>query len=140
MSEPRRHFWRSRLRWVRLVLAGGVVGAAAGALLSGLAAWRLAPPVTALDRLLVAASGLGLGYWGGLLFALALAVAASRRSPTAASARLERALVIAGLVLVAAAVALTIFGVPAGAAVAGGVAASALVARLSLPRQTGGGP
>jgi hypothetical protein len=140
VTEQPRRSWRSAFHWVRLVLAGGVVGAATGLLLSGLAAWRLPPPVTALDRLLLVAAGLGLGYWGGLLFAVALAVAASRRSPAPAFARLERALVVAGLVLAGAAVTLTLSGVPAGAAVVSGVAASALAARLALPPRAGGNP
>ncbi len=62
---------------LRLVASGAAIGAVTGVAVSALAAVRLDAP-TALDRVTVAVSGLGYGFWGGLCFTAGLALAARR--------------------------------------------------------------
>jgi hypothetical protein len=124
---------RSRLlAEVRFVITGALVGAGAGLATSLLASTRLAPGAAALDRYTAAVSGLGFGWWGGLLFSVALAVTVRRWSSPPPVRSLFGAVSVAAVVVVATVAIFLALKLAPAAGVPVGVAAGAVAARLTL--------
>ncbi len=117
---------------LRLVASGAAIGAVTGVAVSALAAVRLDAP-TALDRVTVAVSGLGYGFWGGLCFTAGLALAARRATPQPPVSSLVRAVVVAACVTAALTMLAMLAGLATIAAVAVGVVAGTVAARLAFP-------
>lgn len=114
------------------MLHGAVMGALVGLIVAGIAAFRLAPPTTALDRFRTLASGVGTGWWGGLFFTVALAMAARRGTPPPRLAALARAVAVAGAVTAVGAALALLAGTDVAIGTLVAVAAGAGAAHLTI--------
>lgn len=136
MSRLLQFVCRSRaLAEARVVVGGALVGAGTGLAISIIVTTQTGA-AAALDRYAAVASGLGYGWWGGLLFSVALALTARHRSPVPAVGALLPAVAIAAGVLLAVAASFALFGLAPAAGVPLGVAAGAVAARLKLRAST----
>jgi hypothetical protein len=123
---------------LRFVLAGALVGAAAGLVLALFAlpphggAFATAPP--GARWFLAIAPGAGGGWWGGLVWSVLLSLAGRRQAPSAPVASLLPATALAALVLVAVSGAARLIHFHPGWGAAAGLALAALTARVVLKR------
>jgi len=137
MSETRR---RPRiLDEIRFVVGAALIGALAGALVAAVALPPDDPGVPtapSVSRWLHAtAPAVGFGWWGGLIWSVALAAHARRYEPAPTIARLARAAWIAAGITVAGGTAARLLGQKPGWGVLAGIVLGSLAARLWVARR-----
>lgn len=126
---------------IRFALLGGLAGIAAGLAAGTLTAITAPRPVEVdpwVGFVATVARGVGLGWWGGLLWSIALAVLARRGSPPPPVAALGRAVWVTAAAVALAALAAHLLGQPPGRGVLAGVIVGSLAARFLLARASDG--
>jgi hypothetical protein len=124
---------------MRFVVGTALLGALAGALIAAVALPPEDPGVPtapAVSRWLHAtAPAIGFGWWGALIWSVALAAHARRYQPPVTIARLARAAWIAAGTAVAGGACARLLGARVGWRVLGGVVLGSLAARLWVARR-----
>ncbi len=124
---------------IRFVVGAALIGALAGALLAAVALPPDDPGVPtapAVSRWLHAtAPAVGFGWWGALIWSVALAAHARRYDPAVTVLRLDQAAWIAAGLTVAGGAGAHLLGVRAGWGVLAGVVLGSFAARLWVARQ-----
>lgn len=122
---------------VKFALGGALIGAAAGSV-PGLLAAIAAPPPTKMEpwvaAVIATARGIGFGWWGGLLWSIALAILARRASPPPPVAMLLRSAWVAATATVLGALLAHVLSQPLVRGVLGGVIVGSLAAGCLLAR------
>ncbi len=122
---------------IKFALAGALIGAAAGSVPGLLAAIAAPPPVKTepwVAAIVAITRGIGFGWWGGLLWSIALAVLARRACPPPPVAVLLRSARVAAAAVALGALLAHVLSQPMGRGVLGGVMVGSLAARFFLAR------
>lgn len=122
---------------IRFVLAGGLIGAAVGlalGLLAGLTAQRPIEVDPWVAFVATTARGIGLGWWGGLLWSTALAILARRLAPPPPVAALAPGAWVAAATVVLGVFVAHLLGQPMARGVLAGALIGSVAARLMLAR------